>query len=183
MSAHRNICLASLTSTGCPVQNCRKKHKCSCGVLVCGYQQDEHIRGKRHTKAVDALQRSADATEHTSSPQIRRNYDDWEHCEVCNKDIPSFRWDFHLNHPEHLRTQRLADTQAALDHTAQDKNSVKVSGETAGIDFGVIEPENALGSFSVQSRVVKIRTEDVARISLTNIRITSSMHESARNSR
>jgi len=109
---------------GCHLQNCRKRHdiqRCSCGALV--RQQNEHIRGKKHTKMINASQVVTQNMPSipASNPQIQRNYKDFKHCETCDKDIPLFRWEFHLNHPEHLRTQHLVDTQTALNGMAGKK--------------------------------------------------------------
>jgi hypothetical protein len=159
--------------------------QCSCGILVSIRQQNDHMRGKRHTRAVQALQAIAQNANPTcTSKPVGRDYDDFTHCETCDRDIPSFRWSFHLDHVEHQQTQRLLGTRTALNQIENDKNGIKVSGETAGIDFGVIETEKTLGSSSVQCQVVKIRnTDNNARINLTDLRITSLAHNNAPASR
>jgi len=117
------------------------------------------------------------------NPRGQRDYQDFTHCEVCDKDILTFRWEFHLNHPEHLRTQRLVATRSAINHTTDGKNDVEVSGET-GVDFGVVEQESIFGSPSVESKVVKMRkTDNDARIRLAGFRLTSSGLSSGQASR
>ena len=189
MASLNSICWPSLTGTGCQLTTCTKKHdvqRCKCGIPIPIAQQNEHIRGKRHAKAIKALQATAqnETPTHASNPQVKRNYDNFKHCDACEKDIPAFRWGFHLDRPEHLRMKRLLATRAALDHAAQDKNGIEVSGETVGIDFGIVEPDNALGSHSAQSQIVKIRkTDNDARISLSDFRLTCSGKSTAQSSR
>lgn len=79
------------------------------------------------------------------NPQAGTASDDFTHCEVCDKDIPSYRWGFHLTYAAHIGAQRLAATQAALNAAAQDKNGVTISGAVGGVDFGVIELESSVG--------------------------------------
>src|ERR1700685_2362464 len=101
MSLPNGACLAALTSDGCPLQNCGKRHdiqRCSCGALVPIRQQNEHIRGKKHTNRINAFQAVTQKMPsiRASNPQIERNYEDFKNCEACDKDIPLFRWEFHL---------------------------------------------------------------------------------------
>jgi hypothetical protein len=89
---------------------------------------------------------------------------------VCDNDIPSFRWRFHLDYPAHLR---LLATQSVLDRAADRENDVKVSGETGGIDFGVVDAKSVLRSSSLPSQIIKISKTNVdARIRLDDFRLT-----------
>jgi hypothetical protein len=188
MVSPNDICLASPTH-GCLQKDCGKRHdiyRCPCGLFIPARHLNKHTKGKRHTKVIKALQATAQNTApiRVSNLQIERDYQDVTHCDVCDKDIPTFRWEFHLNHPEHLLTQRLVATRSALTHAADDKNGVKVSDETTGVDFGVIEPERAFGSSSVQSRVVKIwQTDKNTRVRLANFRLTPARQSLAQASR
>lgn len=164
----------------------REVRRCPCGIFIPARHMNEHTKGKRHTNAIKALQAAAQHTApiRASNSRIQGNEQNFTHCNVCDKDIPTFRWNFHLNHREHLLTQRLAATRSALTRAADNKNGVKVSHETAGVDFGVIEPEMIIGSSSVQSKVVKIwQTDKNARIRLINFRLTPSGQSRAQASR
>jgi helicase MOV-10 len=180
--------MSALTEIGCQTQNCQKIHdiqQCSCGLVILISQYDVHFRGKRHTRtiALQAATRNAARNvrvtpQTTANPRRTDTFNptasgEFTHCEVCDKDIPSFRWRFHLTHPEHTRARRLAATQAALNTAAQDKNGVTVSG-TAGVDFGVIELGSAVGPSAAQSRVITIqKTDRNSFIRLASFRFTS----------
>jgi helicase MOV-10 len=179
MSSRNRYCMSALTEIGCQTQNCRKTHdiqQCSCGLIILISQYDVHFQGKRHmrTIALQAATRNvAPNVTDTFNPRTETASGEFTRCEVCDKDIPSFRWRFHLTHPEHTRARRLAATKAALNTAAQDKNGVTVSG-AVGVDFGVIELGNTVGPSAAQSRVITIKKiNNNSLISLAGFRVTS----------
>lgn len=98
-----------------------------------------------------------------------------DHCEACNTDVSSSRWTQHVHSERHLRQQRALDTRTALDNAARDKNGITVSGGEDGIDFGIVEIEDALASSTSQSLPVVIKNSNVnSHIVLADLCLTSS---------
>lgn len=190
MSSHNKYCLSALTEIGCQVPNCPKTHdirQCSCGLVILINQYNDHRQGKRHMRTITNQSTNQNPAPNVAPPSQTNNSRrtgtsnrrggtapcDFTHCEVCDKDIPSYRWGFHLTYADHIRANRLAATQAALNTAAQNKNGVTVSGEVAGVDFGVMELKNSVGPSAAQWRVVTIQKTNNSLIRLAGFRLTS----------
>lgn len=200
MPANQEFCLAYLTEDGCQLPRCPKQHRiyrCSCGLIIPLRRREGHEQGRRHAQEVRRLRSqiqtnasgapaaqsaSVSLQPHIPDTPARDDSEEFIKCEVCDKEIPSFRWQFHLTHPEHLRTQQLAATTAALANAKLNKGYVLVSGEGVGVDFGVIELRDSVGSSSTHVQVVTItKTNENARVKLAHFRLTSATGSSILN--
>lgn len=170
----------------CVDDNCSKEHNghiCVCGAIMPKYSIQSHLAGKKHAQRVKELgvpaiptdvQTSRTSTTEQQSfaspPKPRNGNDAFTHCTICDKDIPSFRWHFHLTHRDHLQALDRVAIQAALDKVAKNKDSVQVSGELSGIDFGITEP----GGLNSVQLVTMRTTEHRALVFLADFKMTSS---------
>lgn len=154
----------------CTKGGCLKEHDihtCICGMKMSKSSIRSHLTGKKHADYVRRFGQQTSSAGIPNAGGAAAPQANVIRCNVCEKDIPSFSWQFHLNHRDHL-----AAIQAALGRAGANKNGVEVSGQS-GVDFGVVEQENA--SSSTLARSIDIRSTDSgSRVSLVGLKFTSS---------
>ncbi|KII91314.1 hypothetical protein PLICRDRAFT_104992 [Plicaturopsis crispa FD-325 SS-3] len=184
-------CQRALTPSGCNVKDCRKNHdirQCPCGVVVpLKYSWEGHVRSRKHLERVGVLSRNAlddsfavPPAANVSAPQSGAasgrapGADGLIHCAPCDLQITPTQWPFHNRSRHHQQRQRQYDAQDALASAELDKHGITVS-HPKGVDFGILEAEEAVGSSDPQSMAVTIKTNLVGRrVKLESIRVTSS---------
>ena len=179
------LCYESLNPEGCLTTDCRKRHdihRCLCGLVLPNQSRSQHLHGKRHTAllvqiAADRAKVSEthlrDATHQASHPQDKRSYDKFTHCEPCDVDISSFRWEFHLRQAAHTRACRSAESKRVRELAFTNQNGVEISGETDALAFGVVEIP-ASGTAATQTRALTVRKiSNTIHLKLVDLRLVS----------
>lgn len=174
----------------CTDEHCPKKHdgyRCICGAIMVKRSIKSHLAGKKHNKytrklsevpappavvTASILQAPPIGTSGLLRTPVAQASDGFTHCDCCDKDIPSFRWHFHLDHQDHLKALKIATIQTSLNHAAEDKNGIKVSGELDGLDFGVVEAGFTPGLPLTRSLTIQ-KTENESRVDLVDFKFTS----------
>lgn len=135
---------------------------------------DRHQRTAEHQEALTrtALQQSnqaASSTRVTGTPAGPG----YIQCDICRKDIHVDVWVAHTT--RHTSHQQRAAVNAALAEAEKDKNGISASYKS-GIDFGIIDPAEALHPELRRSADVKLNRVDEpgSRIVLHAIRLASS---------
>lgn len=95
-------------------------------------------------------------------------------CNICRKDVHVDVWIAHTT--RHTSYQQRAEVNAALAEGEKDKNGVVVSYK-GGIDFGIIDPSEALNYPEVpRSADVKLtKTDNDSQVILYALRLASSI--------
>lgn len=182
------LCYESVNAQGCVAADCRQRHdihRCSCGLVLLNQNRSQHLQGKRHKKSMDALARIAadrtrfsetnlhDTSHRATHSQERRSYSQFTHCEPCDRDIPSFRWDFHLRQSAHARACRSAESRRIRELASTNQNGVEISGETDALAFGVVEIP-ASGTSAALTKAFTVRKiSDNLNLKLVDLRLTS----------
>lgn len=135
---------------------------------------DRHQRSEGHRHA---LARAADQHANPTIPYTRVTgtpaAPGYIQCDICHKDIHVDVWVAHTT--RHTSHQERAAVDAAREEAEKDKNGVSVSYKR-GIDFGIIDPVEALRPELYRTADVKVtRTdESPAHINLFSVRLASS---------
>lgn len=105
-------------------------------------------------------------------------------CDACNSNVPGKIWSQHIAKDVHIRRTKIASFQSVLRDTEKDRHGVEIShGVNAevddvavGVDFGTIDPS----STQEIKKLITLRLNTPASISLTSTRLASSAGQSTR---
>lgn len=77
-------------------------------------------------------------------------------CELCDVVVGDDLWASHVAKPAHKRRENLVAYKSAFDEAAKDKHGVTVSHGEYGVDFGIVEVQDAERGVSVELKVQMI---------------------------
>ncbi|KAI0075957.1 P-loop containing nucleoside triphosphate hydrolase protein [Panus rudis PR-1116 ss-1] len=134
-----------------------------CTLNVTEGQWEEHVGGEKH--AGQAFLRGLDPDVEPAPAALHR---DEKLCTICDRIIQLGNWGSHIQGRSHMKMKRLVAFRSAFEEAEQNKHGVVVSHEEGGVDFGIVELDNAKSG--VTSDLTIQNTTPLAKISLVELR-------------
>ncbi|KZT68330.1 RNA helicase [Daedalea quercina L-15889] len=159
----------------CASQRHKKRLSGAVGAFFCSICQTNvpsgdgwavHIRGKKHVGL--ASQQGIDPNvqpEETTTPIGH------VHCNECSLAVPQERWTTHVNSRSHGRKSLVASYEAAFEEAGKNKHGIDVTHENDGLDFGIIDVEDA--SRGVATVLTVRNTVPTSKVVLVNAKFSS----------
>ncbi|KAI0075956.1 P-loop containing nucleoside triphosphate hydrolase protein [Panus rudis PR-1116 ss-1] len=147
----------------------RRVFHCSvCTKNVPEYQWDAHVEGKRHIGEAARKDVPWDVEPEEAVLKAHEKL-----CAVCDRIIPLNSWSAHVGGAPHRKMKEFIAYRAAFEEAERNKHGINVSYEEEGIDFGIVEPQEAL--VGVRLRFSVRNTSPHARIQIVEIRFSSQL--------
>ncbi|KAH9835366.1 P-loop containing nucleoside triphosphate hydrolase protein [Rhodofomes roseus] len=125
-----------------------------------------HVRGKKHNTL--ARQQGVDPD---VPPEEASTLPGHVFCNVCSVGIPQQHWNSHVNSRSHGRKSLVASYEAAFEEAGKNKHGIDVSHEDDGLDFGIVDVEDALQGATMTLTVRN--TVPTSRVSLVDAKFSS----------
>ncbi|KAL5635882.1 hypothetical protein ACGC1H_004621 [Rhizoctonia solani] len=145
------------------------------------YTLNQHSQGSAHQRRLSQLDDAPDPWYSITDAELPAHL---IRCDACSSNIPQGIWAQHISKDSHIRRSRVANFQSILRETEQDRHGVEVShgaradstDSSVGIDFGTIDPSSA----REVKKVITLRLNTPANISLSTVRLASAAGQSTR---
>ncbi|KAI0316092.1 P-loop containing nucleoside triphosphate hydrolase protein [Amylostereum chailletii] len=131
-----------------------------------------HIRGRAHIS--NAGRQGVDAEVEPEEAPIAS---DQVLCEVCNFVVDASQWATHVQRRNHREREQFLAFKAVFDDASKDKHGVSVSHTDGGIDFGIVEVDDAIRGVSVEFSITL--TDPTARVKIDSFRLSSTLSTAA----
>ena len=154
---HLKVISGVSTSFHCP----------ACGVNVSGMHcWEQHINGRLHRSRTEGVGASVDV-----QPEEAHALPGQTRCQLCDVNVNSRHWTSHVTKPSHKRREQFVAYKSAFDEASKDKHGVTISHGDSGIDFGIVELQDAEGGVRVELKIQM--TSPSTRIKITGLKLAS----------
>lgn len=143
----------------------------TCGVIFAGANWEEHARGRHHRLQTQRVGAPADV-----QPEEVHVLPGKVHCELCDIFVNKGFWGVHIATPAHKRREKFVAYKAAFEEASKDRHGVTMSHAEHGIDFGIVELQDAEAGVSAELKIDA--TGASSRIKITDLKLASTASSS-----
>lgn len=127
---------------------------------------EQHINGRPHRSRTEGVGASVDV-----QPEEAHALPGQTRCQLCDVNVNSRHWTSHVTKPSHKRREQFVAYKSAFDEASKDKHGVTISHGDSGIDFGIVELQDAEGGVRVELKIQM--TSPSTRIKITGLKLAS----------